>query len=162
MNLIILSIVLQQCSVPNKEVSVLMYFYMLQLCNTALFLDLQCGVMIFRTAGIYILMFGNILSTFFRTVLLSFLLLVAFFLAFYMAFHIPGMEFSSSPFYNPELTLLTVLTYVTGGADYNEVFGLSHERGRVLATPPFLPVSIILWISFLIIMVILLINMLVS
>ena len=107
-------------------------------------------------------MFGHILSTFFRTILLSLLLLIAFFLAFYMAFHVPGTDFSASPFFSPAQTFLTAMTYVTGGGDYNGVFGLSHNRGEVLETPPFLPVSVILWIGFLIIMVILLVNMLVS
>ena len=116
----------------------------------------------FCTTGIYILMFGNILTTFIRTVLLSFLLLVAFFLAFYMAFYLPARAFSSSPFASPDRTLLSVLSYFTIGADYNEMFGLSHERGSRIVTTHYLFISVILWISFLIIMVVLFINMLVS
>lgn len=107
-------------------------------------------------------MFGNIIVTFIRIVLLSFLLLVAFSLTFYMAFYRPGAEFFTSPFYNPAQTFLTVLTYSLGGADYNGLFALSHEGEINLVQPPFLTVSIILWILFLIFMLILLINMLVS
>ena len=106
-------------------------------------------------------MFGHILSTFIRTILLSLLLLIAFFLAFYMAFHVPGTDFLASPFFSPAQTFLTTMTYITGEGDYNGVFGLSYDRGKVLETPPFLPVSVILWIGFLIIMVILFVNMLV-
>ena len=90
------------------------------------------------------------------------LLLIAFVLAFYMAFHVPGTDFSASPFFSPVHTFLTVMTYVTGGGEYNGLFGLSHNRGAVLKTPPFFPVSVILWVGFLIVMVILLVNMLVS
>ena len=107
-------------------------------------------------------MFGNIIVTFIRVVLLSFLLLVAFSLAFYMAFYRPGAEFFTSPFNNPAYTFLTVLTYSLGGADYNGLFGLSHEGEENLVQPPFLTISIIVWVLFLIGMLILLINMLVS
>ena len=119
---------------------------------------------VFCTAGIYILMFGDIFLTFIRTLLLLLLLLFAFFLAFFMAFHVPGTEFASSPFASPGQTMVTVWTYVTGGGDYNSLFRLSHEpRGSELVTRrPFLPISILLWIIFLIMMVILFINMLVS
>ena len=106
-------------------------------------------------------MFGNIIVTFIRVVLLSFLLLIAFSLAFYMAFYRPGAEFSTSPFYNPAQSFLTILTYSLGGADYNGLFALSHEGQTDLVPPPFLTVSIILWVLFLIGMLILLINMLV-
>ena len=79
-----------------------------------------------------------------------------------MAFFHFGMNFT--PLANPARSLLTVLTYLTGGADYNGLFSLSHdsiseEDHRQL---PFLPVSVLLWITFLIIMIILLINMLVK
>lgn len=119
------------------------------------------SVLLFYPVGIYILMFGHILSTFIRTILLSLLLLVAFFLAFYMAFHVPGTDSSASPFFSPAQTFLTAMTHVTGEVDYNGVFGLSYTRGQMIQSPPFLPVSVILWIAFLIIMVILLVNMLV-
>ena len=60
--------------------------------------------------------------------------------------------------------MMSVLTYITGGADYNGLFSFSHqsisaEQHRQL---PFLPASVLLWITFLIIMIVLLINMLAS
>ena len=100
--------------------------------------------------------------TFFHTALLSALLLVAFSLAFHMAFYQPGMDFT--PLSHPGQAILTVLTYVTGGADYNGLFSLSHEnisREEHLEIP-YLTISILLWVTFLIIMIILLANMLVS
>ena len=78
-----------------------------------------------------------------------------------MAFFLPGMDLS--PFYNPGLSILTVLTYVTGAVDYTGLFSLSHVKlsEEEHIEIPFLPISIILWIIFLFVMVILLVNMLV-
>lgn len=107
-------------------------------------------------------MFENIIVTFVHTIFLSVLLLIAFSLAFYMAFFSPGLDFT--PFSNPGLSLFTVLTYVTAETDFSGLFSLSFDgndntrRGDL----PFLPISVVLWTTFIIIMIILLINMLVS
>ena len=107
-------------------------------------------------------MFGHMIKTFIRAAFISFLLLIAFSLAFYMAFHVP--ELQHSPFFTPSQTILTVLTFGLGGADYNGLFALSpaYEEGPDKPGPPFVTVSIILWILFIVGILILLINMLVS
>ena len=107
-------------------------------------------------------MFENIIRTFLHTILLTALLLIAFSIAFYMAFYDPSIDFA--PFSNPGRSILSVLTYISSGLDYNGLFSYSHqsiseEEHRQL---PFLPASVLLWITFLIIMIILLINMLAS
>lgn len=103
-------------------------------------------------------MFENIIVTFSHTIFLSVLLLMAFSVAFYMAFFIPGIE--PTPFSNPGLSLFSTMTHATGNVDFNGLFMLSYD-GDDDQELPFLPVSIMLWITFLIIMIILLINMLV-
>lgn len=105
-------------------------------------------------------MFGHMIRTFVQAFFLAFPIMIAFALAFYMAFYSPELE--SSPFFNPFLTSLTVLSYSFGGADYNGLFALSHEGETNLEPLPFPTVSIILWVLFLIMMLILLVNMLVS
>ena len=122
---------------------------------------LMCVILCFCIAGIYVLMFSNIIRTFIHTIFLSALLLVAFSLAFYMAFFRPEMEFSRSPHSTPGRSILTVLTYVTGNIEYNGLFSLSHDGGQPMEIP-FLPISSLLWIVFIIIMLIVLVNMLVS
>ena len=100
--------------------------------------------------------------TFMHTVFLSVLLLIAFSLAFYMAFFQPGMNFT--PLSNPGQSILSVMSYIVGAVDYNGLFSLSHEnlsKDEHLEVA-YLPISILLWIVFLVIMVILLVNMLVS
>ena len=122
---------------------------------------LQCFhiiVLILSNTGIYVLMFENIIVTFSHTVFLSVLLLIAFSVAFYMAFFSPGIEFT--PFSNPALSFFSTMTYATGNVEFNDLFSLSHD-GNQQRDIPFPPVSIMLWITFLIIMIILLINMLV-
>ena len=78
-----------------------------------------------------------------------------------MAFFFPGLPFASLS--TPGLSILSVLAYITGSADFNGVFALSEGLdGTNLVPIPFLPISIMLWITFVIVMVVLLINMLVS
>ena len=118
-------------------------------------------------AGIYVLMFGYMIKTFVQALFLSVPILIAFTLAFHMAFYSPGVKLS--PFFNPAQTIITVLSYSLGGADYNALFALSHEREMdnviIREDPervPFRIAATILWILFLIVMLILLVNMLVS
>ena len=115
-------------------------------------------IVILSNTGIYVLMFENIIVTFSHTIFLSVLLLVAFWVAFYMAFFSPEMQFT--PFSNPGISIFSGMTYATGHVEFNDLFSLSHD-GDKHRDLPFLPVSIMLWITFLIIMIILLINMLV-
>lgn len=103
-------------------------------------------------------MFENIIVTFSHTIFLSVLLLVAFSVAFYMAFFSPGIKFT--PYSNPGLSVFSSMTYATGNVEFNNLFSLSHS-GDSHQDLPFLPVSVMLWITFLIIMIILLINMMV-
>ena len=78
-----------------------------------------------------------------------------------MAFFYPGLPFA--PLATPELSVLTSLAYITGAADFNGVFALPDERSSEKRVQiPFAPISVILWITFVIVMVVLLINMLVS
>lgn len=112
-------------------------------------------------------MFELMIKTFIQATLLFFPILIAFSLAFYMAFNLPGMTIS--PFGNHIRSIVTVLTYSLGGADYNALFALSHVEGEGSALDqlrdrliPFPITSGILWVLFLIVMLILLVNMLVS
>ena len=69
-----------------------------QLGAVAIFLgwmNLIVFIQKFPLTGIYVLMFINILYTFLRTVMLSFLLVIAFSLTFYMAFFEPGITVST-------------------------------------------------------------------
>ena len=76
-----------------------------------------------------------------------------------MAFLHPGLSFA--PLSTPGLSILSVLAYMTGAADFNGVFALSEGLGKSSVPIPFLPISIMLWITFVFVMVVLLINMLV-
>ena len=106
-------------------------------------------------------MFENIFKTFLRAIVLFVLLWIAFSIAFYMAFYDPEQLFA--PLSTPGLSILSVLAYITGSADFYGVFSLSEELNSETSVHiPFIPISIILWITFVIVMVVLLINMLVS
>ena len=110
-------------------------------------------------------MFGYMIKTFVQALFLSVPILIAFTLAFHMAFYSPGVEFS--PFSDPAQTIVTVLSYSLGLADYNVLFALSQEGEMDNVRPkenlvPFPVASTILWVLFLIVMLILLVNMLVS
>ena len=110
-------------------------------------------------------MFGYMIKTFVQALFLSVPILIAFTLAFHNAFYSPGIKFS--PFTGPARTIITVLSYSLGLADYNVLFALSQEGEMDNARHredlvPFPVASTILWVLFLIIMLILLVNMLVS
>jgi len=73
-------------------------YWQWQLGAVAIFLgwmNLIVFIQKFPLTGIYVLMFINILYTFLRTVMLSFLLVIAFSLTFYMAFFEPGITVST-------------------------------------------------------------------
>ena len=115
--------------------------------------------------GIYILMFLNIFYTFWKLIILTALLVIAFSLSFYMVFNEPGILFSRSPFADPARSILKTMTMITGELDFDAIF--KQTPGGVLTADdvpgqvPFPEVSYMLWIIFLILMPILLSNLLV-
>ena len=83
-----------------------------QLGAVAIFLgwiDLIVFIQKFPLTGIYVLMFVNILYTFLRTVMLSFLLVIAFSLTFYMAFFEPGITVSTQQYLRRTVSIPLVL-----------------------------------------------------
>ena len=107
-------------------------------------------------------MFLDIFYTFWKLIIVTALLVMAFGLSFYMAFSEPGFLFSRSPFADPARSILKTMTMTTGEFEFDTIFrqnptGLSDSAEEI----PFPPVSYILWILFVIIMPILLTNMLV-
>ena len=70
-----------------------------------------------------------------------------------------------SPFSTPARSLLSIVTYATGGFDFDAIFRQAPggtEEDNALTEIPFPAVSYIMWITFIIIMPILLNNLLVS
>ena len=116
-------------------------------------------------AGIYILMFLDIFYTFWKMIILTSLLVVAFGLSFYMVFGQPDPLFSRSPFADPARSILKTMTMTTGEFEFDDIF--QQTPGGVMSLEeipgpiPFPIVSYILWIIFLILMPILLTNLLV-
>ena len=110
-------------------------------------------------------MFLNIFYTFWKLIILTSLLVIAFSLSFYMVFNEPGILFSRSPFADPARSILKTMTMITGELDFDAIF--KQTPGGVLTAAdvpgqvPFPEVSYMLWIIFLILMPILLSNLLV-
>ena len=110
-------------------------------------------------------MFVDIFYTFWKLIVLTALLVMAFSLSFYMVFNEPGILFSRSPFADPARSILKTMTMITGELDFNAIF--KQTPGGVLTADdvpgqvPFPEVSYMLWIIFLILMPILLSNLLV-
>lgn len=116
-------------------------------------------------AGIYILMFLDIFYTFWKLIIVTALLVMAFGLSFYMVFNEPGFIFSRSPFADPARSILKTMTMTTGEFEFDNIFrqtpGGVMDPSEVPMNVPFPEVSYILWIIFLILMPILLTNLLV-
>ena len=111
-------------------------------------------------------MFFDIFYTFWKMIVLTGLLVVAFGLSFYMVFDQPGLLFSRSPFSDPARAILKTMTMTTGEFEFDNIFqqtpGGADDIGSIPGPIPFPQVSYILWIIFLILMPILLTNLLVS
>ena len=110
-------------------------------------------------------MFVNVFYTFWKLIILTALLVIAFSLSFYMVFSEPGVLFSRSPFADPARSMLKVMTMVTGELEFDAIFkqtpGGVLTAGDAPGQVPFPEVSYMLWIIFLILMPILLSNLLV-
>ena len=121
---------------------------------------------LFVCIGIYVLMLQDIFHSFLKMTALSFVLVITFALTFYMAFFEPGIEFSRSPFATPGRAIIKTITMTTGEFEYDGIFrqtpgGLSPGTTDIPPELPFLPISFLLWIIFIIVMPILLTNLLV-
>lgn len=108
--------------------------------------------------GIYVVMFLDIFYTFMRMVLLSLLLVLSFSFAFYMLFYKPDLQVLT-PFASPGRTIIKTMTMTTGEFEFDTIF---QQGGDSTEDVPFFPVSVILWIIFIILMPILLTNLLVG
>lgn len=110
-------------------------------------------------------MFLDIFYTFWKMIVLTSLLVIAFGLSFYMVFDQPGPLFSSSPFADPARSILKTMTMTTGEFEFDDIFqqtpGGVMSAAEIPGSIPFPIVSYILWIIFLILMPILLTNLLV-
>lgn len=115
--------------------------------------------------GLYIVMFQSIVWTFVRIAIPAFLLVLAFTMSFYMLFFVPNPLYAASPFATPGLSIIKAMTMSAGEVDYNSIFQLTSEgaasEDEVLSPIPY-PVSFLIWIFFLILMPILLMNLLTS
>jgi ankyrin repeat protein len=113
--------------------------------------------------GIYVLMYTNIVYTFLRVVIIAFLFVVAFSLAFYMILFkpvLPGEEINVSTFRTPGLSIIKTMVMTIGEFEYDTIFGNSIEARDQLTE--FSGLAYFLWIIFLIMMSILLVNLLVG
>ena len=110
-------------------------------------------------------MFLDIFYTFWKLIIVTALLVMAFGLSFYMVFNEPGFLFSRSPFADPTRSILKTMTMTTGEFEFDNIFrqtpGGVMDRSEVPRNVPFPEVSYMLWIIFLILMPILLTNLLV-
>lgn len=110
-------------------------------------------------------MFFDIFYTFWKLIILTGLLVVAFGLSFYMAFFQPGDLFVRSPFSDPARSILKTMTMTTGEFEFDNIFqqtpGGASSVAEIPGDIPFQVVSYLLWIIFLILMPILLTNLLV-
>lgn len=108
-------------------------------------------------------MFEILIKRFLKAIVLMLLLVVMFALAFYMTFNQFNPLFQRSPFATPLNSIWKTMTMMTGEMDYEDIFRQS-SGGTVDQVPelPFLAISYVLWILFLILMPVLLSNMLVK
>lgn len=122
-------------------------------------------IVLISMTGIYVLMFLDIFYTFWKMIVLTSLLVIAFGLSFYMVFDQPGILFSRTPFSDPARSLLKTMTMTTGEFEFDGIF--QQTAGGVMRASdipgpiPFPEITYILWIIFLILMPILLTNLLV-
>ncbi|XP_064390866.1 transient receptor potential cation channel subfamily A member 1 homolog [Halichondria panicea] len=108
--------------------------------------------------GIYVL---KISMTTLKMLLLTMLLIMSFGIPFFMVFF--DVNAIRSPFSDVPRSLLKVMTMTTGELDYDTIFHLDPSGGSDGADKiRFPPISIILWIIFIILMPIILTNMLTS
>ncbi|KAI6660993.1 Transient receptor potential cation channel [Oopsacas minuta] len=108
----------------------------------------------FPLIGIYILMYVDILFTFLKIVVMALFFLVAFGMAFYMS--LLQENRGCYAFSNPLKALLKTLTMTTGEFEYDSIFEDPSQ-------PLFYYVSaIIMWVIFIVMMPILLMNLLVG
>ena len=126
--------------------------------------------------GVYLLMFQNVIYSFFKMLLLGLLLIVAFGLAFYMLFRTPSqmvclpqnfffvisrivliiyISFQRTAFATPARALIKTMT---ADLDFDEMFHLSDDEDEIA----YVGASYLVWIVFVIILAILFQNLLVS
>ena len=127
----------------------------------------------------YVLMLWRIVVTFVKVaVSIGIPLILAFAWPFFMALHDPGVSVSlchqltlnhnasilqRSPFQNPFISITKVLSMTTGSFDFDNTFRRdSSGESDFEEELPFLPVTYILWITFVILMPVLLNNLLVT
>uniref|UniRef100_A0A3P8U693 Transient receptor potential cation channel, subfamily A, member 1b n=1 Tax=Amphiprion percula TaxID=161767 RepID=A0A3P8U693_AMPPE len=106
----------------------------------------------FEGVGIYVVMFGEIMRTLFRVVMLFFYLMLAFSLAFH-ALMLNQREFSSVP-----LSIMQTFVMMVGELNYQNNFldaNLNHEL-------PFGPLTYFIFVSFVLLMPILLVNLMIG
>lgn len=106
----------------------------------------------FEGVGIYVVMFGEILRTLFRIVMLFFYLMLAFSLAFH-ALMLNQREFSSVP-----LSVMQTFVMMVGELNYQNNFldaYLNHEL-------PFGPLTYYFFVAFVLLMPILLVNLMIG
>uniref|UniRef100_A0A3Q1GYS7 Transient receptor potential cation channel, subfamily A, member 1b n=1 Tax=Acanthochromis polyacanthus TaxID=80966 RepID=A0A3Q1GYS7_9TELE len=106
----------------------------------------------FEGVGIYVVMFGEIMRTLFRVVMLFFYLMLAFSLAFH-ALMLNQREFSSVP-----LSIMQTFVMMVGELNYQNNFldvNLNHEL-------PFGPLTYFIFVGFVLLMPILLVNLMIG
>ena len=108
----------------------------------------------FPLIGIYILMYVDILFTFLKIVAMALFFLMAFGMAFYMALLQEGR--GCYAFSNPLKSLLKTLTMTTGEFEYDSIFEDPNQPLHYYIS------AIIIWVIFIVMMPILLMNLLVG
>ena len=108
----------------------------------------------FPLIGIYILMYVDILFTFLKIVVMALFFLMAFGMAFYMALLQDGR--GCYAFSNPLKSLLKTLTMTTGEFEYDSIFEDPTQPLHYYIS------AIIIWVIFIVMMPILLMNLLVG
>ena len=108
----------------------------------------------FPLIGIYILMYVDILFTFLKIVVMALFFLMAFGIAFYMALLQKGR--GCYAFSNPLKSLLKTLTMTTGEFEYDSIFEDPNQPLHYYVS------AIVIWVVFIVMMPILLMNLLVG
>nr|XP_043871217.1 transient receptor potential cation channel subfamily A member 1b isoform X2 [Solea senegalensis] len=106
----------------------------------------------FEGIGIYVVMFGEILRTLFRVVLLFLYLLLAFALAFY------ALMLNQKEFENLPLAVVQTFVMMVGEMNYQTNFLDPYLRNQL----PFGPVTYYIFIQFVMLMPILLVNLMIG
>ncbi|XP_061662032.1 transient receptor potential cation channel subfamily A member 1b isoform X2 [Syngnathoides biaculeatus] len=106
----------------------------------------------FEGIGIYVVMFGEICRTFYRTVLLFFFLLLAFALAFH-ALLLEQREFENLP-----LSMMQSFVMMVGELNYQNNFLDAYLKNEL----PFSTLTLFTFVSFVLVMPIVLVNLLIG